>query len=206
MSDNTKQFAWIMLLQGNLDALRPDFVAGDHLWYPVEGRPDIRVAPDVYVAIGRPKGHRGSYQQWKEDGVAPQVVFEVLSPSNSTREMMRKTRFYERYGAQELIVIDPDDETGWAFVRHPDGDWREVGDLDGWTSPLLGIRFVREDGKLLVFRPDGARFLSFTELQARVSAESQRAEAEAQRAEAESQRAARLAAKLAALGLDPDAP
>jgi hypothetical protein len=47
-------------VQGNLAALfadRPDvFVAGDLLWYPVEGRPDICRAPDVMVAIGRPKG------------------------------------------------------------------------------------------------------------------------------------------------------
>jgi hypothetical protein len=30
------------------------------------------------VAVGRPKGHGGSYMQWLEGGAAPQVVFEVL--------------------------------------------------------------------------------------------------------------------------------
>ncbi|MGL6095928.1 MAG: Uma2 family endonuclease, partial [Fimbriiglobus sp.] len=43
MADNTLQFRWIVTLKGNLDALfadRPDVcVAGDHLVYPVEGRP-----------------------------------------------------------------------------------------------------------------------------------------------------------------------
>jgi Uma2 family endonuclease len=74
MADNTLQFRWITVVQGNLAALfadRPDvFVAGDLLWYPVEGRPDIRRAPDVMVAIGRPKGDRGAYLQWEEGGTA----------------------------------------------------------------------------------------------------------------------------------------
>ena len=62
MSDNTLQYDWIVTLQGNLDRLLPDhFVAGDLLWYPVEGRPNLRQAPDVLVALGRAKGHRGRY-------------------------------------------------------------------------------------------------------------------------------------------------
>src|SRR5215813_10090303 len=79
VADNTKQFRWIVTIQGGLDALFKDdlnvFVAGDLLWYSVEGRPNIRLAPDVMVVFGRPKGDRGSYQQWREDGIAPQVVF-----------------------------------------------------------------------------------------------------------------------------------
>jgi Uma2 family endonuclease len=65
MSDNTKQFRWIVLIKENLEILFADdpqvFVAGDLLWYPVQGRPDIRVAPDAMVVFGRPKGDRGSY-------------------------------------------------------------------------------------------------------------------------------------------------
>ncbi len=41
MSENTKQFQLIVKIQGGLDALFKDnenvFVAGDLLWYPVEG-------------------------------------------------------------------------------------------------------------------------------------------------------------------------
>src|SRR6266545_225356 len=93
MSDNTLQFQWIVTIQGGLDALfadRPDvFVAGDLLWYPVEGEPSIRAAPDALVAFDRPKGYRGSYRQWEEGNVPPQVVFEVLSPGNRVPEMTR---------------------------------------------------------------------------------------------------------------------
>ncbi len=86
MADNTLQFRWIVTIKEGVDALfcqDPDvFVAGDLLWYPVEGEPKIRIAPDVLVAFGRPKGERGSYRQWEEGGTAPQVVFEILSPGN----------------------------------------------------------------------------------------------------------------------------
>lgn len=63
------------------------FVAGDLLWYPVEGNPKITQAPDVMVIFGVPKGDQGAYKQWEENNIAPQVVFEILSPSNTQKEM-----------------------------------------------------------------------------------------------------------------------
>ena len=106
MADNTTQFRWIVTIQGGLDALfrdNPDiFVAGDLLWYPVEGHPEISTAPDVMVAFGRPKGDRGSYLQWEEDGIAPQVVFEILSPGNTPAEIREKKALYLDAGAKEV--------------------------------------------------------------------------------------------------------
>src|SRR5207253_1075502 len=106
------QFRWIVTIQGGLDAMfAPDanvFVAGDLLWYPVENEPTIRMAPDIMVAFGRPRGDRRSYLQWKENGIAPQVVFEILSPGNRAREMANKWDFYERYGVEEYYIYDPD--------------------------------------------------------------------------------------------------
>lgn len=65
IADNTKQFRWIVTIQGGLEALfkyEPNvFVAGDLLWYPVEGDNTIRKAPDVMVVFGRPKGDHGFY-------------------------------------------------------------------------------------------------------------------------------------------------
>src|SRR5438445_3715461 len=91
MAENTLQFEWIVTIQGGLDALFRDdpnvFVAGDLLWYPVEGDNKTRMAPDAMVAFGRPKGERGPYRQWEEGGIAPQVVFEVLSPGNRAADM-----------------------------------------------------------------------------------------------------------------------
>ena len=83
-------------------------MAGDLLWYPVQGKPKIRTAPDAMVAFGRPKGYRGSYKQWEEEGIAPQVVFEVLSPGNRPKDLVRKFRFYEQYGVEEFYLYDPE--------------------------------------------------------------------------------------------------
>ena len=112
MADNTRQFRWITTIKSNLDWLFANnadvFVAGDLLWYPVEGDNKTRQAPDVMVAFGRPKGERGSYQQWKEDNIPPQVVFEILSPGNTPTEMTRKLLFYDRYGVEEYSIYNPD--------------------------------------------------------------------------------------------------
>ena len=101
MADNTIQFRWIVLIKENLELIFADapdvFVAGYLLWYPVEGHPEICVAPDVMVAFGRAKGDRGSYQQWRENNIAPQVVFEILSPGNRLKEKTKKIQLYHSY-------------------------------------------------------------------------------------------------------------
>ncbi len=207
MADNTLQFRWITVVQGNLAVLfadRPDvFVAGDLLWYPVEGRADIRRAPDVMVAIGRPKGDRGAYLQWEEGGQPPQVVFEIWSPGNTIEEMAHKYEFYERYGVSEYYLIDPQrgDATGW--VRQGE-QLQAIDELNGWVSPLLGVRFAVTEAGVSLFYPDGRPFLTFEELaRARAEAE-ERARAEAAaRAEAE-ERLRALRERLRALGIDPD--
>ncbi len=54
MSDNTKQFNRIVKIKEGVEVLfadNPDvFVAGDLLWYSVEGSNKIRIAPDAMVA------------------------------------------------------------------------------------------------------------------------------------------------------------
>jgi Uma2 family endonuclease len=224
MADNTEQFRWIVIIKENLEMMyadRPDiFIAGDLAWYPVRHSPK-RAAPDVMVVFGRPKIRRGSYKQWLEDNVAPQIAFEILSPSNKHRRgtdsLEDKFDFYENHGIQEYYVYDPEDLTldGWQRLGNR---LVKIPSMIDWVSPLLGIRFDWMLGQeLMLFRPDGQRFLSSVELdrrlqQSRVEVlreqqradqerklteiqrqraeqESQRAEQESQRAEQESQRA-----------------
>lgn len=202
MAENSVQFEWIQTIFANLCLLfqnRPDvFVAGDNLWYPVEGKPKRRAAPDVYVAFGRPKGHRGSYKQWEEGGIPLTVVFEILSPGNRHKELIRKFRFYETYGVEEYYVIDPDHRTFEAWHRKGDR-FHEVRINGGLISPRMGIRFDWKPGTdVAISHPDGKPFQSVLEIaSARQQAEQQLAASEL-RAEA-------LAAKLRELGLDPDA-
>ncbi len=75
MPENTLPFEWITTIKFGIEALFVDrddvFVAGDLLWYPVEGDIKTRAAPETMVVFGRPKGHRGSYIQHREEGIAP---------------------------------------------------------------------------------------------------------------------------------------
>jgi Uma2 family endonuclease len=177
MAENTLQAEWILTIFGNLDLLfapRPDvFVAMDDLWYPVEGKPKRRAAPDVYVVFGRPKGRHKSYKQWEEGGVPLHVVFEVLSPSgNHWLELMRKFRFYERYGVEELYVID--------LVHREVEAWHRTGrrlrlqrGKGGVVSPRLGVRFdYCQQAGITLTLPNGNPFLSSDEMGRRLGQES----------------------------------
>jgi Uma2 family endonuclease len=215
MANNTEQFTWIVTIKENLELLfaeSPDvFVADDLLWYPVEGDNTLRHAPDAMVVFGRPKGRRGSYLQWREGNLAPQVVFEILSPGSTLKEMAKNFRFYEQYGVEEYYIYDPDkiDLSGW--LRSPTGQLDVIDEMVGWVSPRLQIRFEPSESGLQIFRPDGQPFLTFVELEAlRVQAEQraeqaqQQAEQAQQRAEQAERRAEQLAERLRALGIDSD--
>jgi Uma2 family endonuclease len=194
MADNTEQFQWIVLLKENLECLfakDPDvFVGGDLLWYPMEGHPEIRVAPDVMVALGRPKGKRGSYRQWQENNQPPQVVFEILSPGNTMKEMVKKLKFYDHYSVGEYYIYNPDTNDLAGFQRQ-NGELMVIEEIANVVSPLLGIRFELTAETLRVYYPDGQPFLTTVELAEQAQQEKRRAEQESQRAERESQRAER---------------
>jgi Uma2 family endonuclease len=187
MADNTRQFDWIVTIKENLDAVLPCFVGGDLLWYPFEGDNKTRIAPDVLVALGRPKGPRGSYRTWEEGNVVPQVVFEVLSPGNTTTEMNRKSRQYADYGVQEYYEYDPDHNRLRGWVRQG----TEVVDINPnrWVSPLLKIRFEPGEPELVIRHANGEIFETWAQHAARIAEERHQAEMEAQRAEAADQRA-----------------
>jgi Uma2 family endonuclease len=195
MAENTLQYDWIVKITGGIRRLfagNPNvFVAGDLFWYPVEGHPEIRVAPDTLVVLGRPPGHRGSYRQWDEAGIAPQVVFEVLSPGNRFGEMSAKFDFYRRYGVAEYYIYgpDPDRLELSGFVRR-DGDLMEIPVMHGYVSPLLQIKFEMHEDGLRLIGPDGRAFGTYEEVaqaedEARRAAEEHSHEADEQRRRAE---------------------
>jgi Uma2 family endonuclease len=200
MADNTRQFQWIVTIKENLEILFADnenvFVAGDLLWYPVEGDNKKRQAPDAMVIFGRPKGHRGSYQQWKEDNIAPQVVFEILSPGNYPLEMSKKLVFYQHYGVEEYYIYDPQRGELSGFLREGDR-LEQIEEIDGWISPRLQIRFQLTADTLEIYRPDGRLFLTPVELD-------RRAEDALTELEEERKRYRDLIEKLREKGIDPD--
>ncbi|MCW6038828.1 Uma2 family endonuclease [Spirulina subsalsa FACHB-351] len=155
MADSTIQYQWITTIKGGCDAIfKQDenvFVAGDLLWYPVEGKPTISQAPDVMVAFGVRKGDRKSYKQWLENNIPPQVVFEVRSESDTQTKMDKKLVFYNRYGVEEYYLYDPQktELSGWQRI---DGMLDVIDPMPGWISPRLGVRFELGDQGLELYR------------------------------------------------------
>ena len=232
LADNTTQFKLITTIHGGLDALLPDtFVAADLLWYPIEGDPTTSAAPDVMVAFGRPKGKRRSYKQWEEENIAPQVVFEIASTSNTLGELEdKKFKFYREHGVEEYYLFDPDRQTLKGWLRDADdldaddldegsldGDdldadsLRPIAQMNGWVSPRLEVRFEVEDGELQLYRPDGEAFATYAEIlqqrqQERERADRAEAQVELERSKAETERtkAQLFAERLRQLGVNPE--
>ena len=191
MSENTLQFKWIVTIEGGLDAIFVNdsnvFVAGDLLWYPVEGNPNIRSAPDAMVVFGRPKGNRGSYKQWEEGNIHlrrssrsshPATAPERWNASfSSTNDMEWRSTIFTTLIAVILLVGGANDIL------------EEVPVMAGFQSPRLKIRFEPGEGPddLKIIGPDGEPFLTYAELVKQRSADRQRAQEKARLAEEKAQ-------------------
>lgn len=49
-----------------------------------------------------PDLNQRSYQQWKEENIAPRVIFEILSPSSRAQQVLARQVFYSQCGVQEI--------------------------------------------------------------------------------------------------------
>ncbi len=124
--------------------------------------------------------------------------------------MTAKFEFYDRHGAEEYYIYDPErvDFTGW--LRQA-GRLQGISNISGWVSPRLGVKFELNE-ELEIYTPTGELFLSPLEIsqkadrqQARAEQECLQKEIERDRADNAEQKAAMMAAKLRELGLDPEA-
>ncbi|MGI6454288.1 MAG: Uma2 family endonuclease [bacterium] len=59
------------------------------------------VQPDVFVVCDENKIHRDIIRG------APDLIFEVLSPSSMRKDRREKKRLYERFGVREYIMVEP---------------------------------------------------------------------------------------------------
>ncbi|MDJ1182870.1 Uma2 family endonuclease [Roseofilum casamattae] len=229
MANNTVQFRLITTIVGGLSAWfqeRDDvFVTGDLLWYPkkagtltaVEQSLPFSQAPDIMVVFGVEKKDRGSYKQWEEGNIVPQVAMEIISPSNSTGEMEDKFRFYDYYGVEEYYVYNPQRNELQGWLRRG-GRLTEIAQMEGWRSPLLQVSFSTLSQDLQLFAPSGEAFGTYEDIvqerdRQRQETDRQRQEKELERQEKERQQERaesaesnlqQLREKLRQLNIDPD--
>lgn len=176
---DSNEKVWIAEIKQNLDWLFADnpnvFVAENLLWYPLEGRESVATTPDIMVVFGREKGERSSYCQWEEWGIAPQVVFEIISPCKTAIDMDKKLLFCDRYGVEEYYIYDPNKNELRGWLRGEDG-LDIIPEMENWVSQRLKIGFVPSPEGLQLYRPDGVSFKTYVEMFQELEKERQRAE------------------------------
>lgn len=188
--------------------------------------------PDVFVVLDVPPGERKSWVVW-EEGKGPDLVIELLSPSTAEDDKQRKKNIYfSQLRVAEYYWYDPFDPQDFAgFERQSDHYQALRTDSQGnLPSKALGLSLCRWSGFYrgteavwLRWMDAGGELLPTGEERAdRARQEADRARQEADRARQEADRARQaltaaeqaaqsqreraelLAAKLRALGLDPD--
>lgn len=186
------------------------------------------LVPDVFISLDVTlpdnwwaKGKR-AYFFW-EFGKAPDLVIEMVS-NREGGEADRKLRAYARMGIPYYVIYDPQQliqpEPLRAYALTPRREYEEISPelfvglnlgLTLWQGSYENkedtwLRWCDGEGNLI---PTGAELADQERQRAaaerqRAEVAEQRAEVAEQRAEVAEQRAARLAARLRALGIDPN--
>lgn len=191
------------------------YVAGNMLFYYIEGNPRAFKVPDIFVVKGITKQDRRTYKLW-EEGAIPCTIFEITSASTRSEDTSVKKQLYESWGVKEYFLYDPLGEylkprfQGFRLVRgryesiFPERDRsiisHELGAILRPEETLLrvveqstGIH-VPEMGEAAEIAEELLQFAAAETQRAdteakRAEVETVRADSEAQRAEAEAQRA-----------------
>lgn len=170
------------------------------------GAPEVRGPDVIWIAGVDPLREREGWVAWEEDGRLPDVIFELLSKSNTLAHREAKKELYAKvFGTAEYFVVDRKGRRLDGF-RLAGGEYRPiVPDGRGWLwSEHLGL-FVglwqgwvgdQQAGWARLYRPDETLVPTPQEL---AEAAKQQAEEERQRAEAAEQRARVAEAELARL-------
>lgn len=201
-SDITRDYLiyGVEALDRHFQAVANVYVSGNLLVYYELGNPRAVVSPDVFVIFGVEKKKRSSYKTWEEGGKVPGFILEITSRTTASEDRGIKKGLYAYLGVSEYFQYDPTADylspslqgfrlmgENYLPIAAEPHDHRII-----ISSETLGLDLCLEaDGAMRFYDPQtGEKLLSPREMdEARQQAE---------------QRADLLAAKLKALGLDPD--
>lgn len=178
--------------------------------------------PDFFAVLGVPTRERKSWVVWDE-GKGPHVVIELLSESTAEQDKTEKKRIYqEQLRVPEYFWYNPFNPEDWAGFALRDGVYQPlVREADqGFVSQQLGLRLILWQGpyrdlEIVWLRwatLDGEVLPTDKELSRRAQREADRVKQEANRVKQEAEqkvseaerRAEQLAARLRAMGVDPE--
>ncbi|NEQ13686.1 MAG: Uma2 family endonuclease [Moorea sp. SIO3E2] len=182
--------------------------------------------PDVFVVLGVPKAERLSWVVW-EEGKAPDVIIELISDSTAnTDKTTKKVVYQDQVRVPEYFWYDPFNPEDFAGFRLHNGVYQPLTEDEQGRliSERLGLALVRWQGVyknnvdttwLRWATNDGivlptAEEIAVQAQEEAAQAQQQAAQAQQQAAQAQQQlaqaqeRAEQLAARLRAMGVDPD--
>lgn len=143
---------------------QPDvFIAANLNFYYDEDDHKKYYIPDIMIAFGVSNRPRKIYKLWEEK-LCPQVIFEVASESTWKKDISDKVEVYERLGAEEYYILDPEN----LYLPLPLMIYRrdEMGRLrlvmtenDSILSPLLNLEIVWAESRFRLFNPANQEFL-----------------------------------------------
>ena len=140
-----------MVVRGRVQAEAGGFMSKDMSLFFEPGNRAALVVPDLLVAfdVAEPVDPL-SYKIW-EQGVVPDLVAEVLSPSTWKNDVGRKRDFYRDLGVREYWIVDAIDKLDtpiMGFKLTPGGYERIAPDDSGrLVSELLGLELLMVDGE-----------------------------------------------------------
>ena len=160
--------AIVELIEGLGDLLAAEpraLVTGDQFIYFVEGQPGRVVVPDVFVARGvDPARSERIYKTWENDGVTPELVVEVSSPTTRREDFRGKFLLYrDVLRVREYFVFDPLGE----YLRPPlqgyrldAGNYYAIEPVAGrLPSEVLGVHLVAVGKLVRLFDPAADRII-----------------------------------------------
>ncbi|MBD2019091.1 Uma2 family endonuclease [Leptolyngbya sp. FACHB-36] len=157
--------------------------------------------PDVFVALGVPKGERKSWVCWEEDKT-PDVIIELLSDSTAERDKYEKKLIYQnRMHVPEYFWYDPFNSEDWSGFRLRGGTYQSIApNPEGrMECEVLGLALVRWQGR---FKTVEATWLRWADLEGNVLLTAE--EQERQRAEQAENQVQQIARNLLQTGMSID--
>jgi Uma2 family endonuclease len=180
------------------------YIASQLLFYFVQGNPSGKRDPDLLIALNVGNHRRRSFRVW-EEGMVPDVFFEISSESTWQEDLVNKRNLYESLGISEYFLFDAEglwlNPTFQGF-RLTNGVYVPIqpGPDGSLTSLKLGVRLLPEDhllrvinsktGVIVPSRQERAEQAEEAEEAARLAEEAARlAKRRAEKAEAQLRRA-----------------
>lgn len=166
MGETAIHFKYVRLFSALLESFfisRNDVsIAANMMVYYEERNSKKWLAPDVFVCFGVENKLRRVFKTWQE-GVFPQVVFEIASESTYENDLGGKRLDYARLGVEEYYLIDPERDylpSPLMAFRRDNGRLLSVNvENNRVFSPLLKLEIVDTEKSFRIFNPKTKEFL-----------------------------------------------